>query len=92
MRGVERRPWTVHAGDVNALIDDIARSGSARLPTSGEGGDVHSPSVTLDTYGHLWPNAADRTRTAAQGLVDQVFGAAADGLRTKPQKYPLTTA
>ena len=24
-----------------------------------------SPSVTLDTYGHLWPNAADRTRTAA---------------------------
>lgn len=47
-----------------------------------------SPSVTLDTYGHLWPNAADRTRTAAQGLVDQVFGASADGLRTEATKIP----
>jgi integrase len=41
-----------------------------------------APSVTLDTYSHLWPNAADRTRTAAQGLVEQVFAPAADGLRT----------
>jgi integrase len=47
-----------------------------------------SPSVTLDTYSHLWPNAADRTRTAAQGLVDQVFGAAADALRTEAAKTP----
>jgi integrase len=47
-----------------------------------------SPSVTLDSYGHLWPNAADRTRTAAQGLVDQVFGASADGLRTEATKIP----
>ncbi len=47
-----------------------------------------SPSITLDTYGHLWPNAADRTRTAAQGLVDAVLSGAADGLRTEVAKTP----
>lgn len=41
-----------------------------------------SPSVTLDTYSHLWPKADDRTRKAAAGLVDQALGPAADGLRT----------
>jgi len=34
-----------------------------------------SPSVTLNTYTHLWPTAEDQTRTAAQGLVDAVLGA-----------------
>lgn len=41
-----------------------------------------SPSVTLDTYSHLWPDADDRTRNAAAGLLDQALGAPADGLRT----------
>lgn len=27
-----------------------------------------SPNVTLSTYAHLWPNADDRTRKAAEGL------------------------
>ena len=44
-----------------------------------------SPSVTLDTYGHLWPNADDRTRKAAAGLVRRVLrcycGRTADGGR-----------
>jgi len=31
-----------------------------------------SPTVTLRTYAHLWPDAADRTRTAAQGLMTNV--------------------
>jgi len=35
-----------------------------------------SPSITLNTYTHLWPREQDRTRRAAQGLVDEVFGAA----------------
>lgn len=35
-----------------------------------------SPSVTLNTYTHLWPKSDDRTRAAAQGLVDEVFRAA----------------
>ena len=34
-----------------------------------------SPSITLDKYTHLWPREEDRTRRAAQGLVDEVFGA-----------------
>ena len=29
-----------------------------------------SPSITLDTYAHLWPTAEDRTRKAAAGLMD----------------------
>lgn len=40
-------------------------------------------SVTLDTYSHLWPDANDRTRNAAAGLLDQALGAAADALRTE---------
>jgi integrase len=42
-----------------------------------------SASITLTTYGHLWPDAADRTRNAAEELFDQSFGAAADALRTE---------
>lgn len=34
-----------------------------------------SPSITLNTYTHLWPKAEDRTRAAADGLVGQVFAA-----------------
>jgi integrase len=65
------------------------------------GGDVvtvqralgHStPSVTLDTYSHLWPDADDRTRKATAGLVDQALGATADALRTDAAKHLLTRA
>ena len=40
-------------------------------------------SITLTTYSHLWPDADDRTRKAAAGLVDQALGAPADELRTE---------
>ena len=40
-----------------------------------------SPSVTLDTYSHLWPTAEDRTRQAA-GRMAAVALSAADSLRT----------
>lgn len=43
-------------------------------------------SVTLDTYGHLWPDASDRTRTAAAGLIKQAFNPPADALRTETEK------
>lgn len=32
-----------------------------------------SPTVTLSTYSHLWPDASERTRKAADGLVAQVL-------------------
>jgi len=32
-----------------------------------------SPTVTLSTYSHLWPDASERTRRAAEGLVQQVL-------------------
>lgn len=35
-----------------------------------------SPSITLDTYTHLWPKSEDRTRAGAEGLHEQVFGTA----------------
>jgi len=34
------------------------------------------PSITLDTYSHLWPKAEDRTRAAATSLMGEVYGAA----------------
>lgn len=47
-----------------------------------------APSITLDTYSHLWPNAEDRTRKAAEGLVDAAFAASADALRTGTSETP----
>ena len=42
-----------------------------------------SAALTLTTYSHLWPDASDRTRSAAGELLEQALGgAAADGLRT----------
>ncbi|WP_138999455.1 tyrosine-type recombinase/integrase [Rhodococcus zopfii] len=40
----------------------------------------HSAAVTLSTYSHLWPDASDRTRKAADGLFAE---ATADALRTE---------
>lgn len=42
-----------------------------------------SASITLGTYSHLWPDANDRTRKAAAGLVEAALGSIADGLRTR---------
>jgi integrase len=43
-----------------------------------------SPSVTLNTYSHLWPSAEDMTLQAASGLAVAALGLApADSLRTK---------
>ncbi|ANI41494.1 integrase [Mycolicibacterium vaccae 95051] len=44
-----------------------------------------SPSVTLNTYAHLWPNANDRTRNAAGRLFQEALTSAADELRTDSQ-------
>jgi integrase len=44
-----------------------------------------SAAITLTTYSHLWPDANDRTRNAAAGLVDQALGSTADALRTEGQ-------
>lgn len=38
-----------------------------------------SPTITLNTYAHLWPNAHDKIRAAAAGIVDGVL---ADSART----------
>ncbi|MGV8874268.1 MAG: tyrosine-type recombinase/integrase [Rhodococcus sp. (in: high G+C Gram-positive bacteria)] len=35
-----------------------------------------SPNVTLSTYAHLWPNADDRTRKAAESLFREAAGGA----------------
>ncbi|WKX00243.1 MULTISPECIES: site-specific integrase [Rhodococcus] len=42
----------------------------------------HSATVTLNTYSHLWPDASDRTRKAADALFSASVGPAADALRT----------
>ena len=41
-----------------------------------------SPSVTLNTYSHLWPTAEDKTRQATSSLMAGSLGTAADWLRT----------
>jgi integrase len=38
--------------------------------------------TTLNTYSHLWPTAEDRTRNAAQEMLNEALGDTADFLRT----------
>ncbi|MET3901708.1 tyrosine-type recombinase/integrase [Paenarthrobacter sp. 4246] len=40
------------------------------------------PSITLNTYSHLWPTAEDKTRTAGSRLIAAVLGDSADFVRT----------
>jgi integrase len=42
----------------------------------------HSATVTLNTYGHLWPDAADRTRAAAADLIQSCVQDPSDSDRT----------
>lgn len=41
------------------------------------------PTTTLNTYSHLWPNAEDRTRTAAADLMATSLANLADSARTE---------
>lgn len=43
------------------------------------------PSITLNTYSHLWPSAEDKTRAATAGFMAAVAGYA-DSLRTEGDK------
>lgn len=45
-----------------------------------------SASMTLNTYSHLWPDANDRTRDAAGGLMKDVFKSHEDQWRTKQDR------
>jgi integrase len=46
-----------------------------------------APSVTLDTYSHLWPTGEDKTRTAVAGIMAATFPVA-DSLRTAETEAP----
>ena len=39
--------------------------------------------TTLNTYSHLWPTAENRTRKAAQAMMNTALGDSADSLRTE---------
>ena len=47
-----------------------------------------TPSITLDTYSHLWLDSADRTRAAGEDLMKTALGIPADSLRTPEAKTP----
>lgn len=40
------------------------------------------PSITLNTYSHLWPSAEDKTRAAATGMMTTALASGEDSLRT----------
>jgi hypothetical protein len=45
------------------------------------------PTVTLNTYAHLWPTSEDRTRAAAAAMLAEALGErAADSVRTGGQR------
>lgn len=39
--------------------------------------------TTLDTYGHLWPDADESTRTAIGAVIAEQMDSAADPLRSQ---------
>ena len=47
-----------------------------------------SATVTLNTYSHLWPDANDRTRRAADEMFRASAGSTADALRTESRESP----
>jgi integrase len=74
--------WLSARGDLPYTLHDFRHFFASGLISAGC--DVvtvqhalgHSkPSITLDTYSHLWPKAEDRTRSAAAALMGEVFGA-----------------
>ncbi|TLP75613.1 site-specific integrase [Nesterenkonia sphaerica] len=72
---------TLKAADVEPFgLHDLRHFYASGLIAAGE--DVvkvqrqlghKSPSITLNTYSHLWPDAEDTTRAAATGLMRQVL-------------------
>jgi integrase len=44
-----------------------------------------SATTTLNTYGHLWPDADDRTRAGTDGLTSAALDIPTDSLRTGPR-------
>lgn len=42
-----------------------------------------TPSITLNTYSHLWPTAEDKTRAGVSGLMAAVLGAPVDSMLTQ---------
>ena len=64
--------------------------GAAGARLRGSGSIGHSePTTTLNTYAHLWPTAEDRTRKAAQSLIDGALtGVLADSVRTERGQTP----
>lgn len=47
-----------------------------------------APSITLDVYSSLWPDAEDRTRSAAAAMMSDVLGSRADSVRTGGASAP----
>lgn len=50
-----------------------------------------TPSITLNTYSHLWPDADDRTRSSAAGLARSILNPA-DSVRTQTPKLAADKA
>lgn len=75
------RNGRIHAAQPAALLRE--RTHCVRL-RRGHGATVAGaplPSITLNTYSHLWPTAEDKTRAAATGMVTAALEGAADSLQ-----------
>ncbi len=92
------RMWRNAAGTVGAIglrLHDLRHAYASALIVAGESVKVvqqrmghASAMVTLDVYGHLWPDSDDKTRSA----VDAFLGAGADSLRTAETKAQVSGA
>ncbi len=92
------RTWrnaAVSVGAPGLRLHDMRHAYASALIVAGESVKVvqqrmghASAMVTLDVYGHLWPDSDEKTRSA----VDAFLGAGADSLRTAETKAQVSGA
>jgi integrase len=85
--------WPMHFHDLRHFYASGLIAAGCDVKTVQHALGHKSATMTLNTYGHLWPDGDERARKAGDALVSQVLGAAtADQLRTEGSKMAVDQA
>jgi integrase len=79
---IEGLPATFSFHDLRHYLASLLIASGADIKTVQARMRHASATTTLDTYGHLWPDADESTRSAIGGVIAE---------RTKTTAYPLRT-
>lgn len=85
-RGAARLPEAFQYHDLRHYLASLLIASGADIKTVQARMRHASATTTLDTYGHLWPDADESTRIAIGKVITERVGATADALRTNAPK------